>query len=362
MNEEPDSGDRGSGNPDSGDPDSGEPARTPAGPQPFSTLVPDALLSALESCGLRCDGRLQALNSFENRVYLVGMEDGDSVVAKFYRPGRWSDGQILEEHAFAAELAEDGVPVVAPLAIDGNGTLVRREGFRIALYPRQGGRVPELDNVREGPALRNRVGQFLAQLHRIGERRAFRTRPPIDVQHFVDEPVRVVLDSGCLPPDIEPAWRAVALACAQRLASMATRFNDVPRLRLHGDCHPGNLLAARDAIHFVDLDDCRTGPAIQDLWMLADAGAGAGESGAVIDSRRELAELIDGYERVRRFDPRETSMVEWLRTLRMIHYCGWLVQRRDDPAFTTAFPWFSGTRYWQDQVLFLREQLGALQD
>lgn len=335
------------------------PASPANAPQPFSALVPDQLLDVLDRTGLRCDGRLQALNSFENRVYLVGLEDDTSIVAKFYRPGRWSDAQILEEHAFAAELADEGVPVVAPMPFADGTTLAQADGFRVTIYPRQGGRAPELDNVRDGPALRERIGQFIAQMHRVGERRPFATRPSVDVASYVSEPIEIVLASGLLAPELEQAWTTIARSCADRVQTLFDgRIGRTTTLRLHGDCHPGNLLCTDGGVHFVDLDDCRSGPAIQDLWMLADAGAGV--AGTVIDAREEMQQILRGYERVREFDDRELALVEPLRTMRMLHYCAWLVQRRDDPAFASAFPWFGSVKYWQDQVLYLREQMGAL--
>ena len=329
-------------------------------PQPFSSLGPDEVLDALESVGVRCDGRLQALNSFENRVYLVGLEDGASCVTKFYRPGRWRTGQILEEHRFALELREAEIPVVAPEALPDGSTLAQVDGFRFAVYPRQGGRIPELDNVIHGPAMRDRIGQFIARIHNVGARAPFADRPRIDARTYGHEPVAIIRDSGMLPAELAPSWLAIAGQC---VTLVEERFNDagsLTTLRLHGDCHLGNLLWTDDGPHFVDLDDCRTGVAMQDLWMLADAGTSQAEQfdGA---ASRELQDLLEGYGKIRAPDPREIRLVEPLRTLRMIHYCAWLVQRWDDPAFRVAFPWFNTSRYWQDQVLYLREQLGNLQ-
>ena len=329
-------------------------------PQPFASLGPDEVLTALEAVGVRCDGRLQALNSFENRVYLVGLEDGSSCVSKFYRPGRWRSEQILEEHRFARELVQAEIPVVAPESLPDGSTLAHVGGFRFAVYPRQGGRIPELDNVIHGPAMRDRIGQFIARIHNVGARTPFADRPEINAQTYGHEPVAIIRDSGMLPAELASSWLAIAGQC---VAQVAERFNQAGRLttlRLHGDCHLGNLLWTDDGPHFVDLDDCRTGVAMQDLWMIADAGTARAEQFTSASS--ELEELLAGYEKMRELDRREVLLVEPLRTLRMIHYCAWLVQRWDDPAFQLAFPWFNTSRYWQDQVLYLREQSGNLQD
>ena len=347
----------------------GDPQPAAEEAHPFTRLGPACVIDALEGVGIRCDGRLQALNSFENRVYLVGLEDNDprdgasSRVVKFYRPARWSDDQILEEHAFAAELASHEIPVVAPLALDSGETLLNGEGFRFAVYPRQGGRVPELDNQRDGKAMRERIGQFIARIHRVGERQDFVCRPVIDPGTDANRAIETVLASRLLPIDLEPAWVAIAEQCAKACAQAFAQAGDtgIARLRLHGDCHLGNLLWTEDGPHFVDLDDCRTGPAMQDLRMLADAGAEqANEASAQAGPTRQMNELLEGYEKMRPLDSREWRLVEPLRTLRMLGYSAWLAQRWHDPAFPVAFPWFGANRYWQDQILYLREQLGQM--
>lgn len=333
-----------------------------SGPQPFTDLGPDEVLSTLEATGLVCDGRLQALNSFENRVYLIGLDDGGSRVAKFYRPGRWSDAQILEEHAFAAELVAAEIPVVAPLPLDGGRTLHTATGYRVAIYPRQGGRVPELDHVREGPGMRDRIGQFIARIHTVGARAAFTLRPTFEPRSHAEEPIAFITDCGLLPEELAPSWTAVAAQCATRISDRFSAAGRIASLRLHGDCHLGNLLWTGHGPHFVDLDDCRNGPAMQDLWMLADAGAAMNDTDDAGAPSTELTEMIRGYERIRDFDRRELTLLEPLRTMRMLHYSAWLAQRWTDPAFPIAFPWFGSTRYWQDQILFLREQLGRLEN
>lgn len=348
---------------DRGDADPGpdaEPGPRSAGAaRPFANLGPGEVLDALESQGLRCDGRLQALNSFENRVYLVGLEEGGFRVAKFYRPGRWSDAQILEEHRFAFELAEAEVPVVAPLPAADGDTLLKADGYRFAIYPRQGGRVPELDNTRDGPAMRDRIGQFIARIHRIGERTPFASRPPLELADPGRSAIDYIAGHDLLPADLREAWLTVANLCAARCREAFARCDVDKGIRLHGDCHAGNLLWTDDGPHFVDLDDCRAGPAIQDLWMLADAGGQTDPESGRPDAM--LDELVDGYEKLRPFDDRERTLIEPLRTQRMLNYSAWLAERWSDPAFPAAFPWFGSNRYWQDQILYLREQLGALE-
>jgi Ser/Thr protein kinase RdoA (MazF antagonist) len=339
--------------------DDAPPSAAPRGTHPFAALGPDEVLAAIESIGIRCDGRLQALNSFENRVYLVGLDDGTSRVVKFYRPARWRNEQILEEHAFAAELAEAEIPVVAPEVLGNGSTLAQAGGFRFAVYPRQGGRSPELDNAFHGPAMRDRIGQFIARIHNVGARAPFKDRPVIGPRTYGHEPIAIIRESGMLPPELASSWIAIAAQCVQLVEERFDRSGSPAMLRLHCDCHLGNLLWTDEGPHFVDLDDCRMGVAMQDLWMLADAGRDA--TGPFTEVSKELQELLAGYEKMREFDRRELTLVEALRTLRMIHYSAWLVQRWDDPAFPVAFPWFNTSRYWQDQILYLREQLGNLQ-
>jgi len=320
---------------------------------PYAGLTPDVVLDALEGVGLRCDGRLLALNSYENRVYQAGIEDGTQVVAKFYRPERWPDAAILEEHALVAELAQAEIPAVPALTLAGS-TLNARGGFRFAVFPRQGGRTPELDV----PGVRAWLGRFIGRLHAVGARVPFRHRPALDIESFGAAPRRYLLAHQFIPADLVAAWSSVGEQALAGVRRCFDRAGAVTTLRLHGDCHLGNVLwtenGAMSGPHFVDFDDARTGPAIQDLWMLL--------SGEREPMAHQLGELLDGYEQFMDFDRRELHLVEALRTLRLIHYSGWIARRWHDPAFPAAFPWFNGQRYWQDRILELREQIALMDE
>lgn len=320
-------------------------------PHPYDTLTPDAVIDALATLGLHADGRLMALSSYENRVYQIHLEDpfegNAQVIAKFYRPDRWSDDAIAEEHAFAAELAAAEIPVVAPLTVGGR-TLHHHAGFTFSLSPRRGGRTPELDD----DDVLEWIGRFLARIHTIGAARPFAHRPALDVQTFGREPRDWLLAHQAIPLEVEKDW---ATLCDTAIAAVEARLAECQPavLRLHGDCHPGNILwTPGHGPHFVDLDDARTGPAVQDVWMLL-----AGERAP---SQRQLGALLDGYEQFRDFDRRELALVEPLRTLRQIHYSAWLARRWSDPAFPIAFPWFGTRDYWRGQVHMLEEQLEAM--
>ena len=316
----------------------------------FSNLSPDCVLDALASIGLRGDGRLLALNSYENRVYQVGMEEGPPLVAKFYRPARWTDAAILEEHAFVAELVEREIPVVPALALDDGKTLHQFDGFRFAVFARHGGRAPEL----EDPATLEWMGRFIGRIHAVGALQKFQERPTLDIRSFGEEPRDYLLAQGFIPHDLDAAWRSVADQALDGVRRCFERAGSVATLRLHGDCHCGNVLWTDAGPHFVDFDDSRMGPAVQDLWMLL-----SGERGDMV---RQLSDLLAGYEDFADFDPRELHLVEALRTLRLIHYSAWLARRWDDPAFPVAFPWFNTQRYWQDRVLELREQVALMDE
>jgi Ser/Thr protein kinase RdoA (MazF antagonist) len=316
---------------------------------PFTGLTPDALLDALDAVGLRPDGRLLALNSFENRVYMVWIEDAPPLVVKFYRPRRWSDAAILEEHAFVGELAAAELPVVAPLVIDGR-TLQHHGDLRFAAYPRQGGREPEF----ERPQTLAWMGRMLARMHLVGARSPFAARRALDLHSFGEAPRDFLWQGRFLPEELEEAYFGVVDAALDGVSRAYSRAGEVAELRLHGDCHAGNVLWTDAGPHFVDFDDACMGPAVQDLWMLL--------SGERAEQQLQLAEVIDAYEDFREFDRSELHLVEALRTLRLIHYAGWLARRRDDPAFVHAFPWFNTTRYWQDRILELREQIALMDE
>ncbi len=317
--------------------------------KPFAGLTPDCVMNALDSVGFCCDGRLLALNSYENRVYQVGVEEGPPLVAKFYRPGRWSDAAILEEHGFVRQLAEHELPVVPALALEGK-TLHAFAGFRFAVFPRQGGRAPELNDSEAF----ERMGRLLGRIHAVGALQAYRERPILDIASFGEEPLDYVLSAGLVPADLREAYRSVAVHALERVRQCYARAGNPQILRLHGDCYPGNVLWTDDGPHFVDFDDSRSGPAIQDLWMLL--------SGGREERTRQLADLLAGYEDFYEFDPRELHLIEALRTLRLIHYSAWLARRFDDPAFPAAFPLFNTPRYWQERILELREQLALMDE
>jgi Ser/Thr protein kinase RdoA (MazF antagonist) len=316
---------------------------------PYAGLGPDTVLDALDTVGFRGDGRFIALNSYENRVYQVFMEEGPPVVAKFYRPARWTDGQIAEEHAFVGELAGHEIPVVAPIAVDGR-TLHEHAGFRFAVYPRRGGRAPELGD----PDTLEWMGRFIGRIHAVGAVRPFAERPALDVETFGVEPRDWLLAHGFIPDDLRAAWESIVNLALDGVRRAFDRAGAVATLRLHGDCHAGNVLWTDDGPHFVDFDDARTGPAMQDLWMLL-----SGERG---EMTRQLSDVLAGYEDFAELDRRELHLMEALRTLRLIHYSAWLARRWDDPAFPAAFPWFNTQRYWQDRVLELREQVALMDE
>jgi len=315
---------------------------------PYYRLDPDTVLQAVESTGLLCDGRQLALNSYENRVYQVGIEDAEPLVAKFYRPGRWSDAAILEEHAFALALDAVEIPLIPPAVIDGR-TLLHHDGFRFALFRRQGGHAPELED-RE---TRLWLGRFIGRIHAVGRLEPFRERPALTPETFGRASVETLLGDGWIPAHLETAFESLAEDLMGHVHNAFERAGDFRSIRLHGDLHPGNLLW-RDGPFFVDLDDCRSGPAVQDLWMLL-----AGER---FEMEAQLTDVLEGYRQFCDFDLRELALIEPLRTLRMLHHAAWLGRRWEDPAFPAAFPWFGEPRYWEDLVLGLREQLSAMQE
>ncbi|MDX1624887.1 MAG: serine/threonine protein kinase [Wenzhouxiangellaceae bacterium] len=315
---------------------------------PFDGLGPDRVLEAAVAAGLATDGRLLALNSYENRVWQIGLEDADPVIAKFYRPDRWTDEAILEEHRFAHELAEGELSVVEPMAFEGR-TLLDHAGFRYALFPRQGGHAPEPEHE---PTLRA-LGRALGRMHAVGGARSFEHRGAISPAALGERPRRWLLEHDWIPPHLESAFESLTGDLMAHVQNAWKRAGDFREIRLHGDCHPGNILW-RDGPHFVDLDDCRTGPAVQDLWMLV--------SGERAERESQWEWLLEEYALFADFDARELQLVEPLRALRMIHYQAWLAQRWDDPAFPRAFPWFDDDRHWETVIGQLREQLSEMQE
>jgi len=315
---------------------------------PYDSLTPDCVVDCIESTGLISDLRLLALNSYENRVYQVGVEGGAPIIAKFYREGRWSDDQILEEHAFSKELVEHEISVVAPLEIYG-ATLHHAYGQRFSIFERRGGHPPELDNLDHI----YRLGQTLGRIHRVGSASNFLHRRDISAQRMATES-RLFVEKGFVPMELETAYRTLAADCDAVATQILGNMGRDDMQRVHGDCHSGNILWRDDTAHFVDLDDCVMGPAIQDVWMFL--------SGERHHQERQLSEFVEGYEEFHDFDPRQLNWIEALRTLRIMHHAKWLAERWSDPAFPKAFPWFGQGRFWSDHILELREQLAAMNE
>lgn len=316
---------------------------------PFHTLTPDFIMDAVENQGFSCDCRNLTLNSYENRVYQVGIEDGNPLIAKFYRPERWTDLQIIEEHDFCHELAGHELPVVAPWRNPDGKSLFQHHGFHFALYPRQGGHAPEFDNLDNLLIL----GRMLGRMHRIGAVQGFTERPALDSQSFGHESVALISEQF-IPSEYRESYSILTGQLLEKIEQVLSDAGQVRLIRTHGDCHSGNILWRDNAPHFVDFDDSRMAPAVQDLWMMLSG-----------DRPRKLVQLdalLEGYQEFNSFDPAELRLIEPLRTLRMLHYSAWLASRWADPAFPIAFPWFNTMHYWGEHILELREQLAALDE
>ena len=318
--------------------------------QAYQSLGPEQILDAIENQGYRCDGRLLALNSYENRVYRVGVESSEDVVVKFYRPGRWSDDAICEEHAFADELAAHEIPVVAPIKNEQGEGLFKYGPYRFALFPLRGGRALELDN----PLQLEQMGRFIGRIHLIGGSHPFVHRPTLDAESFGRDSYQFLLNHGFIPADLEVAYRSLAEDLLRRVQHCYDRAGEVNYIRVHGDCHIGNVLWVDDGPHIVDLDDARNAPAAQDLWMFL--------SGTHQEKSAGLHDVLEGYLKFRDFNPLELHLFEALRTLRIMYYYAWIARRWEDPAFPRAFPWFNTNKCWEEHILGLREQAAAMEE
>ena len=315
---------------------------------PYAGLIPDVVINCVEQAGFQCNGSIHPLNSYENRVYQIGLDD-DFVVAKFYRPQRWSDAAILEEHDFSLELAAAEIPVVAPIVVDGQ-SLLEHDGYRFAVFPRRGGRWPELSTRDE----RMWMGRFIGRIHAVGAARDFEHRERMSIERFGDESVEELLAGTWLPEHLVDNYAAIANELLDEIERIFTEVGDYREIRIHGDCHPGNVLWTDDGPHFVDLDDCMSGPAVQDLWLFL--------SGNRDEMSGQLGDLLEGYSQFCDFDYGQLRLIEALRSLRIIYYTAWIARRWGDPAFPRAFPWFTENKYWEEHVLTLREQRAALDE
>ena len=315
----------------------------------YTDLKPETVLSAVESLGYETSGRLLALNSYENRVYRCDLEAGSAVIAKFYRPERWSDQAIAEEHQFSFELVEQEIPVVAPIIKD-NVSLFEFEGYRFSLFPLRGGRWPDLESRDD----LNWMGRFIARIHNVGRSSDFKFRHDIEIKRMGVESASYLQQNDFIPDYLVLSYQTLVDDLLKEIQAAFDRCGEYKSIRLHGDCHRSNVLWTDDGPHFVDLDDCCSGPAIQDLWMLL--------SGERQEMTEQLCDLLEGYEEFSTLELNELNLIEALRSLRMMHYAAWLARRWTDSAFHLAFPWFNTNQYWEQHVLELREQLSRLQE
>ena len=311
---------------------------------PFQHLSPDVVLNALAAQGYVCDGTFIALNSYENRVYQIGLDDADPLVVKFYRPGRWSDEAILEDHAFNLEMVENEIPIVPPVQDEQGQTLHEFEGYRFSIFLRKGGRWPELENSEN----LQWIGRFIGRIHAVGSIKPFEHRRALTIQDFGYDSLAYLMESQFIPIDLETQYRDTVEVSLKLVEQAYSSVDNLRNIRIHGDCHPGNILWTDQGPHFVDLDDCCTGPAIQDIWMLL--------SGSHDEMSGQLASILRGYTEFTQFDARELHLLESLRTLRMIHYSAWLARRWEDPAFPKNFTWFDTQAYWNEQIQALQQQ------
>lgn len=315
----------------------------------FAGLTPEIIFDAVESCGHITDGSQLALNSYENRVYQVGIDGEEPLIAKFYRPQRWDSSQIAEEHQFCFQLADQELPVVCPL-VDAQGkSLHQYQEFKFALYPRRGGYAPELSSLDNLLIL----GRLLGRFHGIGSSMEFNHRPTLNIDTFGWQSYQFISEQF-IPPELSSAYETLGRDLLEKCQKIIEDFGDIKTIRVHGDCHSGNILWRHDNPHFVDFDDARMAPAIQDLWMLL--------SGGRQEQTAQITELIKGYSEFHHFNPRELSLIEVFRTLRIMHHSAWIARRWQDPAFPHAFSWFGSTRYWSEHILILREQFAALDE
>ena len=319
-------------------------------PHPYSELTPVKVLEAVESLGYEADARVFALNSYENRVYQVGLRDGSYIIAKFYRPARWSRDQILEEHSFARELSDLEIPVIAPIEFAQQQTLMQFEAFQIAIFPQCIGRAPELDQLDNLLVM----GRFIGRIHAVGAMNRFLHRVTLTVDRLANESRSFLLENDFLPADLVNVYEALSADLIETIESRFAEHGEIQTLRIHGDCHPGNVLWRDDTPHFVDFDDTMTAPAIQDLWMML--------SGDRNQRQAQLLEIVEGYNEFHEFRASELLLIESMRCLRQMHYSAWLARRWEDPAFPLNFPWFNTERYWVEHILELREQRAILDE
>ena len=312
----------------------------------FTTLSPDLIIDGLEHVGFTVDSGLLALNSYENRVYQFSDNDNQKFVTKFYRPQRWSLAQLQEEHNFGFDLTAQELPVIAPIKINGK-SLFEYKGFQFAVYPCRGGRIFEVDNLDQ----LEWMGRFVGRIHAVGAQKSFQYRDRFNTDEMLIEARQIIDQSGFVPTSLRTAFFTILDLVIELTI---TQYQPTSEIRLHGDCHAGNILWREEhGPHFVDLDDCRTGPAIQDLWMML--------SGDRQEQLLQLDTILSGYEEFFDFDANELKLIEPLRAMRVINYMAWLCKRWTDPAFPHNFPWFDSEKYWEQQILMLKEQVSALQ-